>query len=158
MENQKQNKLGAGIITISVIQIIFSAFALFGSIILLIPSFQENLAAITGAPLDQLGINNTSIIIGLVSIILDLLGIILILRKKAIGLYIYLLITAANIIYSIIINGFMISSLIGSLILPVLMTFFVYRKKELFEVNKNINKKRWKSIYNFHLFSFFFYD
>ena len=43
MENQKQNKLGAGIITISVIQIIFSAFALFGSIILLIPSFQENL-------------------------------------------------------------------------------------------------------------------
>ncbi|WP_415324500.1 hypothetical protein [Clostridium perfringens] len=136
MENQKQNKLGAGIITISVIQIIFSAFALIGSIILLIPSFQENLAAITGAPLDQLGINNTSIIIGLVSIILDLLGIILILRKKAIGLYIYLLVTAANIIYSIIMNGFMISSLIGSLILPILMTFFVYRKKELFGLSK----------------------
>ena len=127
MENQKQNKLGAGIITISVIQIIFSAFALFGSIIL---------ATITGAPLDQLGINNTSIIIGLVSIILILLGIILILRKKAIGLYIYLLVTAANIIYSIIMNGFMISSLIGSLILPILMTFFVYRKKELFGLSK----------------------
>ena len=136
MENQKQNKLGAGIITISVIQIIFSVFALFGSIMLLIPSFQEKLATITGAPIDQLGINNTSIIIGLVSIILDLLGIILILRKKAIGLYIQLLVTAANIIYSIIMNGFMISSLIGSLILPVLMTFFVYRKKELFGLSK----------------------
>ena len=61
MENQKQNKLGAGIITISVIQIIFSVFALIGSIILLIPSFQENLATITGAPLDKLGIDNTSI-------------------------------------------------------------------------------------------------
>ncbi|EOU2028758.1 hypothetical protein DMN28_08990, partial [Clostridium perfringens] len=108
----------------------------FGSIILLIPSFQENLATITGAPIDQLGINNTSIIIGLVSIILILLGIILILRKKAIGLYIYLLVTAANIIYSIIMNGFMISSLIGSLILPILMTFFVYRKKELFGLSK----------------------
>lgn len=136
MENQNQNKLGAGIITISVIQIIFSAFALIGSIILLMPSFQENLATITGAPLDQLGINNTSIIIGLVSIILVLLGIILILRKKAIGLYIYLLITTANIIYSIIMNGFMISSLIVSLILPILMTFFVYRKKELFGLSK----------------------
>lgn len=136
MENQKQNKLGAGIITISVIQIIFSAFAIFGSIILLIPGFQETLSTTTKVPIDQLGINNTIIVIGLVSIILDLLGVILILRKKAVGLYIYLLVTAANIIYSIIMNGFMISSLIGSLILPILMTFFVYRKKSLFGLGK----------------------
>ncbi|MDV5114627.1 hypothetical protein R2Q93_05875 [Clostridium perfringens] len=90
MENQKQNKLGAGIITISVIQIIFSVFALIGSIILLIPSFQENLATITGAPLDKLGIDNTSIIIGLVSIILILLGIILILKKSYWTIHIFI--------------------------------------------------------------------
>lgn len=136
MENQKQNKLGAGIIAISIIQIIFSAFGLLGSILLLMPSFQENMAAISGVSLNQMGFNNVTIIIGLVAIILDLLGIILILRKKAIGLYIYLLVTAANIIYSIVINGISIFSLIGSLILPLLMTFFVYKKKELFGLSK----------------------
>ncbi|MDZ5252450.1 hypothetical protein [Clostridium sp. LIBA-8841] len=136
MENQKQNKLGAGIIAISIIQIIFSAFGLLGSILLLMPSFQENMAAISGVSLNQMGFNNVTIIIGLVAIILDLLGIILILRKKAIGLYIYLLVTAANIIYSIVLNGISIFSLIGSLILPLLMTFFVYKKKELFGLSK----------------------
>ena len=72
----------------------------------------------------------------MVATLLNILGIILILRKKAIGLYIYLLLTAANIIYSIIMNGFMISTLIGTLILPILMTFFVYRKRELFGLSK----------------------
>lgn len=136
MENQKQNKLGAGIITISIIQIIFSAFGLLGSILLLMPSFQENMVVISGLSLEQLGINNVTIIIGLVSIIVALLGIILILRKKAIGLYIYLLVTAANIIYSIVMNGISIFSLIGALILPILMTFFIYKKKELFGLSK----------------------
>lgn len=136
MENQKQNKLGAGIITISVIQIIISVFGLFGSIILLTPAFQENMAALSGVSLDQIGLNTATIIVSLVSILLTLLGIILILRRKAIGLYIYLLITAANIIYSIVLNGLAIYSLIGSLILPLLMTFFVYKKKDLFGLTK----------------------
>ncbi|HAT4306547.1 TPA: hypothetical protein I9080_000298 [Clostridium perfringens] len=132
MENQKQNKLGAGIITISAIELVFSALLILGLILFLIPSFLE----LAGLSLDQMGISRITIFIRLVATVLNILGIILILRKKAIGLYIYLLITAANIIYSIIMNGFMISSLIGSLILPVLMTFFVYRKKELFGLSK----------------------
>ena len=132
MENEKQNKLGAGIITISAIELVFSALLILGLILFLIPSFLE----LAGLSLDQMGISRITIFIRLVATVLNILGIILILRKKAIGLYIYLLITAANIIYSIIMNGFMISSLIGSLILPVLMTFFVYRKKELFGLSK----------------------
>lgn len=136
MENQKKNKLGAGIITISVIQIVASVFSILYSVLLLTPSFQENITAILGASLDQLGITSVTIIIGLVATILDLLGIILILRKKAIGLYIYLLVTAANIIYSIVMVGFSISTLISALILPLLMTFFVYKKKELFGLSK----------------------
>ncbi len=132
MENEKQNKLGAGIITISAIELVFSALLILGLILFLIPSFLE-LARLS---LDQMGISRITIFIRLVATVLNILGIILILRKKAIGLYIYLLITAANIIYSIIMNGFIISSLIGSLILPVLMTFFVYRKKELFGLSK----------------------
>ncbi|HFE9684931.1 hypothetical protein QTG95_03635 [Clostridium perfringens] len=132
MENEKQNKLGAGIITISAIELVFSALLILGLILFLIPSFLE----LAGLSLDQMGISRITIFIRLVATVLNILGIILILRKKAIGLYIYLLITAANIIYSIIMNGFIISSLIGSLILPVLMTFFVYRKKELFGLSK----------------------
>ncbi|EOT2958266.1 hypothetical protein QTJ04_02380 [Clostridium perfringens] len=132
MENEKQNKLGAGIITISAIELVFSVLLILGLILFLIPSFLE----LAGLSLDQMGISHITIFIRLVATLLNILGIILILRKKAIGLYIYLLITAANIIYSIIMNGFMISSLIGSLILPVLMTFFVYRKKELFGLSK----------------------
>ncbi|HAT4338096.1 TPA: hypothetical protein I9094_000285 [Clostridium perfringens] len=132
MENEKQNKLGAGIITISAIELVFSVLLILGLILFLIPSFLE----LAGLSLDQMGISHITIFIRFVATLLNILGIILILRKKAIGLYIYLLITAANIIYSIIMNGFMISSLIGSLILPVLMTFFVYRKKELFGLSK----------------------
>lgn len=132
MENEKQNKLGAEIITISAIELVFSALLILGLILFLIPSFLE----LAGLSLDQMGISRITIFIRLVATVLNILGIILILRKKAIGLYIYLLITAANIIYSIIMNGFIISSLIGSLILPVLMTFFVYRKKELFGLSK----------------------
>ena len=135
MENEKQNKLGAGIIriiTISAIELVFSVLLILGLILFLIPSFLE----LAGLSLDQMGISHITIFIRLVATLLNILGIILILRKKAIGLYIYLLLTAANIIYSIIMNGFMISTLIGTLILPILMTFFVYRKKELFGLSK----------------------
>ncbi len=132
MENEKQNKLGAGIITISAIELVFSVLLILGLILFLIPSFLE----LAGLSLDQMGISHITIFIRLVAALLNILGIILILRKKAIGLYIYLLLTAANIIYSIIMNGFMISTLIGTLILPILMTFFVYRKRELFGLSK----------------------
>lgn len=136
MENNKQNKLGAGIITISIIQLVFSGFGLIGSIIMLMPSFQEAMSTYAGMSPEQMGISKTAIIIGLISVILIILSVILILIKKAIGVYLYFLITVANIIYSIVMNGVMISSLIGALILPILMAIFVYKKRAIFGIAK----------------------
>ncbi|MDZ4992727.1 hypothetical protein GNF80_07015 [Clostridium perfringens] len=133
MENQKQEKIGAGIITLSVIQIIFYAFGILGCLMFFMPSVQE----IMGEFYAQTGLTTTTVIINLIFTILLLAGVILILMKKSIGVYLYFLITAASIIYTIIMTGFSITNLISSLIFPILMAYFIYKKKTLFGLGNN---------------------
>ncbi|EGT3616476.1 hypothetical protein FHH43_09575 [Clostridium perfringens] len=133
MENQKQEKIGAGIITLSVIQIIIYAFGILGSLMFFIPSVQE----IMGEFYAQIGLTTTTVIINLISTALVLISLILILMKKSIGVYLYFLITAASIIYTIVMTGFSITNLISSLIFPILMAYFIYKKKTLFGLGNN---------------------
>lgn len=133
MENQKQEKIGAGIITLSVIQIIFYAFGIFGCLMFFMPPVQE----IMGEFYAQTGLTTTTVIINLIFTILLLASVILILMKKSIGVYLYFLITAASIIYTIIMTGFSITNLISSLIFPILMAYFIYKKKTLFGLGNN---------------------
>lgn len=131
MENDKQNKLGAGIITLSVLSILGVAITYLSNICFLIPSVQEFYKQI-GVPLEQLGLNTTVIIISLISSTISLISIILILMKKALGIYIYYLLFIANLIYSIVLFGFSVKSLILSIIFPALFGFFLYKKKHLY--------------------------
>lgn len=133
MENQKQEKIGAGIITLSVIQIIFYAFGILGCLMFFMPPVQE----IMGEFYAQTGLTTTTVIINLIFTILLLASVILILMKKSIGVYLYFLITAASIIYTIIMTGFNITNLISSLIFPILMAYFIYKKKTLFGLGNN---------------------
>lgn len=129
MENKK---LGGGILTISIIYLVFLGFGLIGSIISLVTLDEIN------SLMSQMGgvqITSTELIVSIILSLILLVGIILILLKKQIGIYTFFTVEIINIIYSLIMNGLSISILISTLvglILPGLLAYFIYKKKELF--------------------------
>ncbi|WP_297713486.1 hypothetical protein [Clostridium sp.] len=129
MENKK---LGGGILTISIIYLVFLAFGLIGSIISLSTLDEIN------SLISQMGgvqLTSTELIVSIILTLILLVGIILILLKKQIGIYTFFTVEIINIIYSLIMNGLSISILISTLvglILPGLLAYFIYKKKELF--------------------------
>ena len=126
MENTQKAKVGAGIKTMSIIQLVFMGITLLGLVMTLF---------MTSAAKDQLktmGLPETptsTIIISLIVTLLIILGTILILMKKEMGIYIYFVAQVANFVYGIVINGFKPLELVG-LIIPVLMGIFIWQKKE----------------------------
>lgn len=125
MEKNQQQKVGAGILTLSIIQLIFSGFAMLGYITYFV--MKDNIEAVPGVPV----IPTYAYIISIVVTIVAVIGIILILLKKELGIYIYYIAEVASIVSSIVINGFKPLMLL-SLIIPVLMGFFIWKKKEVF--------------------------
>ena len=129
MENKK---LGGGILTISIIYLVFLGFGLIGSIISLSTLDQINSVM---AQMGGIQLTPTELIISIILSFILLFGIILILLKKQIGVYTFFTVEIINIIYSLIMDGLSLSVLIStliSLILPVLLAYFIYKKKELF--------------------------
>lgn len=127
MENTQPQKLGAGIIILSIIYFISAIFGTFGSIILLT---QKDTFVKQGIPLT---LSNNQIIIGLILQALLVIAIILILFKKSIGVYSYFTITIVSIINTIMDSGFQ-WTIILSLILPILMAIFINKKRKLFNI------------------------
>lgn len=131
MENNQERKLGAGIITMSVIHLVIYTLAIIG---LAINIFMNDTITqqleLLGA--DTSAINPTQLTISLILSVLMFIAVILILCKKAIGVYAYFIITVIDIINTIITSGFNIVSLLISLIFPTLMGFFIYKKKYVF--------------------------
>ena len=127
----EDEKLGAGIITLSVLHFITSALMIFSGIVLLsvgqISAIQEQLAEL-----------NTEVNTGLIVfqfIILRLIliiSLILLLKKNKIGVFGYYLFALITIISSIVSNGFNIINIATSLIFPILMGIFISKKKDLF--------------------------
>lgn len=133
MENVQKPKVGAGIKTISILQLIGSVFGLWS-----IRNFfnKEKLNAANKATGELLNmvvpeVTNLSITIGLVFSIILGISVILILKKKELGIYIYFTTIVANIAYTIVTAGFSPWSLVA-LIMPALMGFFIWKKKEIF--------------------------
>ena len=136
MENKK---LGGGILTISILYLIFLGISLIGSIISLATLDQIN------STMAQMGLEQTTsaeLIISLILSLVLLIGVILILLKMKIGVYTFFTVIIINVIYSLIMNGFNIAILIStliSLILPGLLAYFIYKKKEVFGFESNEN-------------------
>ena len=136
MENKK---LGGGIITISVIYLVTLGFGLLISIgsFAMLDEINSTVA--------QFGLPETTTVDLIISIVLNsllLAGVILILCKKKFGVYTFFTVIIVNIIHSLIMNGFNVATLIGalsSLILPGLLAFFVYKKKDIFGFENNEN-------------------
>ncbi|WP_291576557.1 hypothetical protein [Clostridium sp. UBA4548] len=130
MENNQKPKLGGGILTISIIQLVFTGLGIIGFIPLLLmkDTIEQQLQSVgQTAPV----LSTSSLVISLILSLILVIGIILILLRKSLGVYTYFTCVVVNIIYAIIMTGFK-ASLIISLILPLLMALFIYQKKEIF--------------------------
>ena len=124
MKDIHKPKLGTGILTLAIIQLIFSGIGLIGLVMTLLMVYAPKTYGVTTIP-------TFTVIVTLVSTLITTLGIILILMKKKLGIYIYFIAEVANVVYSVIINGFKPVILV-SLIIPVLMGIFILTRKEIF--------------------------
>ena len=130
----EDEKIGGGIITLSVLHFIASALVILGAVILIGVSgdseFQKQLASLN---VDSSALSTGTIIFeDIILRILLIVSLILILKKNKIGVYGYYLFVIASILSTIIFNGFDILSIIISLIFPILMGIFISKKKSLF--------------------------
>ncbi|MDP4143312.1 MAG: hypothetical protein Q8936_02340 [Bacillota bacterium] len=139
MENNNQQKVGAGILVVSILQIVFLAFGALG--LLAAAALKDTINSQLAASGQNITITTNELIISFAIMVLLLIGVILILAKKSIGVYIYFACVIANIVYSIVLNGFKFTTIFG-LILPILMAVFIAQKKELYgfgSKSENIN-------------------
>lgn len=132
MEINQPKKIGAGIITISILQFIGSFLGIVGVIYSYF--MKDKVAGLL--PADQAAkvgsaLSFSNIIITVVLSLLIVVSIILILKKKTAGIYMYFTCIIINIIYSIVKSGFSFT-IITSLIFPILMAVFINMDKEVF--------------------------
>lgn len=124
------NKVGAGIITISVLHFIGCAFTVISLLInLLFSDFIKETLATAGQ--EALAPSTSSIVISFISTLLLLIFVILILTKKAVGVYGYFAIQIFSLVYAVISAGFS-PLLVLNLILPLLMLLFIVKKKHIY--------------------------
>jgi hypothetical protein len=135
MEINQPKALGAGILVMSILEYIGAGFAIIGMAYSFLMK-DALTSAMSSLPADQVAkvtaqLSTQNLIITIVIALALVLGVTLILLKKAVGVYIFFTCIVINIIYGIIINGFSVYTLIG-LIFPALMAVFIYNKKEIF--------------------------
>ena len=137
---EKEKKLGAGIITISVLILIGSAFGILGTIINLAMGDSVNeLLMQTGQYDASMLPTTTDYIISLVSSILCVIFVILILLKNKIGVFGYFALSILNRVYSLIVSEItpiVLGGLLLGLAFLALYGFFIYKKRDLYGLSK----------------------
>lgn len=134
MENNvEKKKVGAGIITMSVLYLIGQAFAIIGSISNFFTKDVTNkILADAGMGIQ---ITTSQIVITLTTSLIITIAVILILLKKSIGACLFIGIVVLSLIYSAIVSGVSLFTPL-SLIFPGLMIFFIYKKKDIYFVKQ----------------------
>lgn len=137
---EKEKKLGAGIITISVLILIGSAFGILGTIMNLAMGDSVNeLLMQTGQYDASMLPTTTDYIISLVSSILCVIFVILILLKNKIGVFGYFALSILSRVYSLIvaeITPIVLGGLVLGLAFLALYGFFIYKKRDLYGLSK----------------------
>lgn len=126
-------KIGGGIITISVLHFITSFFCILGGIILCTAGssseIKEQLEAL------DISISTGNVIFSdIILRIFLIIALILILKKNKLGVYGYYIFVVVSIISTIVSSGFNLFSLLMSLLFPILMGIFIYKKRTLFNI------------------------
>lgn len=130
MEEIRRPEMGAGLVIFLIIQLVISGLGLMLSIknLVMKKSIDAELIA-DGFPITP----TSDIIIGLVFLIILIIGVILILKKKELGIYIYFTDVVSQIVYVIVFVGFSPFIFIN-FIMPFIMGIFIWRKKRAFSV------------------------
>ncbi|SKC76981.1 hypothetical protein SAMN02194393_03074 [Maledivibacter halophilus] len=126
-------KLGAGVTAICILELISKFFQLSLAVVVLLK--KEDI----GLWLEKIGqsnimnaISNQQVMITICLSILAILGLILILSKNRIGMYLYFPITAINVTMLAIQNSFQIKPLLFALVLPVILFILLYNRRNVF--------------------------
>lgn len=137
MENTQKQKVGAGILIISIIHLFLNSIGALGLVAMItMKDVINKTIKETGA----VEVTTSNLIISIIFLGIIALGVILILLKKQIGVFIYFIAEVVSIIYAVVSNGFDPKQIV-SLILPILMGLFIWQKKELFGFkNKDVNQ------------------
>ena len=126
--NNKKESLGMGIITISILYLIAQGYSLINSVYGILNFNKINEFYIERGEKPLTYINVTMSIIIAIGVII---GIIFLLRRNIIGIFIFIGSEIISIIYLIILTGFG-SHLAMVLIMPLLLLFFIYKKKDIY--------------------------
>lgn len=130
MENVNKNKkVGAGIITMSVLYLLGQAFIILVSIITILFKDQTNKLLVEAGT--GVEIITTQLVIELIIALIIAIAVILILCKKPIGAFLFIGIEILSFVYSVIIAGVSLYTPL-KLIFPALMIFFIYKKKDIY--------------------------
>lgn len=129
---ENNQRLGAGIITMSVLYLIGQAFTMFSVLINIV--MKDEIARMLAEAGTISEITTAQLGVTLVISLILTVSIILILFKKYIGAYIFIGIEVLSLLFSIITGAFTLFSIIG-LVFPGLMIFFLYKKKEIYFAN-----------------------
>lgn len=133
MENEKENKLGKGILILSILHILGSISAIYSSLTFDPSSITPEMESLLKISADSMKDSmKASFMPTMIISIVMIVACILILLKNKIGIFLYLLVVLANILMPIALNQFKVLTLILTLILPVLMAIFITKKKELY--------------------------
>ena len=125
---ENEQRVGSGITILSIVYLVFQGFGLFALVSSIV--MKEQIIAKLAESGAVLAFNSAEIIISIILSIIFIASLILILMKKSIGAYLFIAVQALSIIYNIITGAFTFASIFG-LILPGLMIYLLYRKKEI---------------------------
>ncbi len=133
MENAVETKkVGAGIITMSVLYLVGQFFVILGSLVNIFGSdFINSYYESMGMPNVLETVNMTDIYITLAISVIITISVALLLAKKPMGAYIFIGIEILSRIYGVISSGVGLFTFI-MLIFPVLMILFIYKKKDIY--------------------------
>ena len=126
---ENEQRVGSGITILSIVYLVFQGFGLFALVSSIV--MKEQIIAKLAESGAVLAFNSAEIIISIILSIIFIASLILILMKKSIGAYLFIAVQALSIIYNIITGAFTFASIFG-LILPGLMIYLLYRKKEIY--------------------------
>lgn len=126
---ENEQRVGSGITILSIVYLVFQGFGLFALVSSIV--MKDQIIAKLAESGAVLAFNSAEIIISIILSIIFIASLILILMKKSIGAYLFIAVQALSIIYNVITGAFTLTSIFG-LILPGLMIYFLYKKKEIY--------------------------
>lgn len=126
---ENEQRVGSGITILSIVYLVFQGFGLFALVSSIV--MKDQIIAKLAEAGTGLEFNSGEIILSIIISIIFIVSLILILMKKSIGAYLFIIVQALSIIYNIITGAFTLTSIFG-LILPGLMIYFLYKKRNIF--------------------------